>query len=853
MNVLSKLSPSKLIAKIRPKTVVKFQFPVNHYRNNLLLTPKNDVWAYYRIGNTDLNLQDSEKVEDHKYNFRHIMEEVGKKYKGFDLSLYPLDLEMEEQFEEFKPDFNQETPDISEYYTEKLIETFEKMYGHLNRPRFVLGVRIREYNHVTSRFESVAGGLEEVKETIFDVLGGTAKDKDEELKKFVSKEEELFQELGSLKAERMTTEEVAYQLKFNFLRNSNHNRFDEQRVQSIDEITEAILTPNERKGVMGIETEYGKHYVSFLPISRLPDYTLYSRLYYRAQSFPFGTEFHVKGKGLPSDGLLGVRSTVTNKKKNFKVDANETMNLGDKASVNLAKNMKKSEMVEEDLDEELTIYQWLGCFAVYGDTAQECLQRSRLVRKYFRKIDIRVEAPLSDQLQLFQAMTQGEIKATKYWQQTTNIYGISEFLFGVTNELGNRVGFPIGVQTEGNKPIKRDKAVKSSRKLVRLNFMATNQNIAGSSASPHIHITGITGGGKTFLMLLMFYITNLFNIQSMFFDPKVKLKEIRDVLLNDPEFIKKYPFFAKMWHNLRFITLSIKDKSNYGILDPIVFLPPAEAKEVAEGILYQIYDIDKNDDIRLETVDMLNVLIDERSKGKKVGLRHLIDRLKDSNTLEVRKFAQILAQEVENSLLELAFSDGSATRIEFDNRSVVLSVEGLTLPEPTTSPQFYEKHEKKSLAVMLCVGKYIELFGRMSDTSYTYEFFDEAWTMSRSAIGKKIINRIKKVGRSQCNACVFATQSVADIHTDDTQGQVGLLFAFDEDSERPEILKEVGMEVTPANIELLKNLQQGQCLMRDPYKRTGKVTVHSWFPEWTMANKTVDRTASGNMEEKYAS
>lgn len=231
----------------------------------------------------------------------------------------------------------------------------------------------------------------------------------------------------------------------------------------------------------------------------------------------------------------------------------------------------------------------------------------------------------------------------------------------------------------------------------------------------------------------------------------------------------------------------------------------------------------------------------------------MIDRLKDSNTLEVRKFAQILAQEVENSLLELAFSDGSATRIEFDNRSVVLSVEGLTLPEPTTSPQFYEKHEKKSLAVMLCVGKYIELFGRMSDTSYTYEFFDEAWTMSRSAIGKKIINRIKKVGRSQCNACVFATQSVADIHTDDTQGQVGLLFAFDEDSERPEILKEVGMEVTPANIELLKNLQQGQCLMRDPYKRTGKVTVHSWFPEWTMANKTVDRTASGNMEEKYAS
>lgn len=853
MNVLKELSPTKLLKKVRPKTIVKFQFPVNHYQDNLLLTPKSDVWAYYRIGNTDLNLQDSEKVEDHKNNFRHTMEEIGKKYKGFDCSLYPLDLEMQEQFEELQPDFNQETPDVSEYYTEKIIQTFETMYGHLNRPRFVLGVRIREYNHVTSRFESVTGGLEEVKETIFDALGGTSKDKEEELRKFQSKEEELFQELSSLKASRMTTEELAYQLKFNFLRNSKHNRFDEQRLQTIDEITEAILTPNERKGVMGIETEYGKHYVSFLPVSKLPDYTLYSRLYYRAQSFPFGCEFHTKGRGLPSNGLLGVRTSVTNKKKNFKVDANETMSLGDKASVNLAKNMKKTELIEEDLDEELTIYQWLGCFAVYGDTAQECMQRSRLVRKYFRKLDIRVEAPLSDQIQLFQALTQGEMKGTKYWQQTTNIYGIAEFLFGVTNELGNRVGFPIGIQTEGNRAISREKAVKSSRKLVRLNFMATNQNVSGSSSSPHIHITGITGGGKTFLMLLMFYITNLFNIQSMFFDPKVKLKEIRDVLLNDEKFIKQYPYFAKMWHNFRFITLSIKDKSNYGILDPIVFLPPNEAKEVAEGILYQIYDIDKNDDIRLEVVKMLNILIEERSKGKKVGLRHLINRLKVHEIPEVRKFAQILAQEVDNSLLELAFSDGSSSKIEFDKRSVVLSVEGLTLPEPTKNQQYYEKHEKKSLAIMLCVGKYIELFGRVDDTAYTYEFFDEAWTMTRSAVGKRIINRIKKVGRSQCNACVFGTQSVTDIHTDDTQGQVGLLFAFDEDSERPEILKEIGMENTPENIELLKNLQQGQCIMRDSYQRTGKLTVHSWFPEWTMANKTVDRTASGNMEEKYAS
>ncbi|MBN3024539.1 ATP-binding protein [Enterococcus faecalis] len=832
----------------------KFEYPVLTYRTNLILTPSSDVWAYYKVFSTDLNLQDTEKVDTVKDEFTHTIDEIGKKYKGIDISLYPMDLGLEEQFEELAPDFNKETPDISAYYVEEMMRRITSIYGKLTRPKFIIGVKIREYNQVTSRFESIKGGAEEVKETIYSVLGGSSKDKEAELKRFEGKEEELYQELSSIKAERMSEEEMAYLLKFNILRNTKHERDEEERVQTLSELTEAILTPNERRGVLGIETEYGKQYASFLPISKLPDYALHSRLFYRAQSFPFPTEFHVKGRSRPADGFLGVRSTVTNKRKNFKVDAKETMAVGDSASLNLAKNMKKSEMILEDLEEEITIFEWLGCFVVYGDTAKQCLERARALRKYFRKLDVRVEIVVSDQIQLFYTLLQGEGKGSKYWKQTTNSYALSEFLFGITNEIGNRTGYPIGVQTEGNKAINREKAVKQSRKLVRLNLAAANQNIQGSAtAAPHIHVTGITGSGKSYLMLLMFYISNLFNIQSLYFDPKVKLVQMRDILLQDKSFIEKYPYFAKMWNNFRFITLSIKDKSNYGVLDPLVFLPENEAREVAEGILYQIYDLDKNDLIRLEALDMLNQLVEERQQGKKVGMQHLIDRLLEHEELEVRRFAKILQQEVKNSLLELAFSDGTGEGIKFDKRSVILSVEGLSLPKPDKSPQYYEKHERKSLAIMLCVGKYIELFGKIDEKAYTYEFFDEAWTLTRSAIGKEIINKIKKVGRSQCNACVFGTQSVADIHTEDTKGQVGMLFAFDEDSEREDILREVGLEVNPKNIDLLKNLKQGQCIMRDMYQRTGKLTVYSWFEEWTIANQTVDRTASGNVEEKYAS
>lgn len=118
-------------------------------------------------------------------------------------------------------------------------------------------------------------------------------------------------------------------------------------------------------------------------------------------------------------------------------------------------------------------------------------------------------------------------------------------------------------------------------------------------------------------------------------------------------------------------------------------------------------------------------------------MQHLIDRLLEHEELEVRRFAKILQQEVKNSLLELAFSDGTGEGIKFDKRSVILSVEGLSLPKPDKSPQYYEKHERKSLAIMLCVGKYIELFGKIDEKAYTYEFFDRAWTLTRSAIRKR--------------------------------------------------------------------------------------------------------------------
>ncbi len=837
------------------RTVQKFPYPIKKFKDNLFLTIKGDVWSYYFVRSQNINMQDQSALESFKTDFRYTLQEIGKRYKEIDFKLLPYEVNLEEQYEELSADFDKRDPEIPEFYADRTIQYLEKAYGKITKPRFIIGIKLREYNEVTSRIDQLKGGMEDVKENLFDILGGGKKDNEEIFQMLQQEEIDLFQELGSFGATRLTTEDSSYLQKFPFLRNSKHSKADEEREQSISEITEAIIYPNVKRGILGIETEYGTQYLSILPVSSLPDYLENTRLFYRTQNLPFGTEFNIKARPQPNDGIVnGVKAKVSGKRKTYKSNYKEVVQSGDPASKRLAINMKKTEMIQEHIEDDLVVFDYIGAFFVTADTPEECRRRTRYLRKWFGKQKVKLECPVADQEKLFNAFLLGDDKGVKSWHQFANEHGLAEFLFGVTNELGNTIGFPIGVQTDGTQSVDRSKAVKMSRKIVYWNPLAINQNIqSASTASPHIDATGKTGSGKSFLMKLLFYILQLMNVKTMYFDPKTELEHVANELLNNPRFIKEYPHFAKMLSRIHYITLDSSDKKNHGVLDPLVFLPPTEAKDVAEGIIYQIYDLDKHDDIRTEVQETLNYLIEQREQGAKVGLLTLVEILLNHREKNIRQVGKIIKNEVENSVLELAFSDGTAEGLSLDFQSIVLSVAGLSLPEPKKNVKEYDKKERKSIAVMLCIGKYIRLFGSQNPTEYTYEIFDESWVLKSSSIGKEIINEIKRVGRSFCNACIFADQSVKSSgEAGELSGQVGMMFAFDEDSEREEILQTIGLSASPTNLELLRNLKQGQCIMRDTYDRTSKLSINCLFPEWRLASKTVERTASGNLEEKYA-
>ncbi|TYL02758.1 ATP-binding protein, partial [Streptococcus dysgalactiae] len=114
--------------------------------------------------------------------------------------------------------------------------------------------------------------------------------------------------------------------------------------------------------------------------------------------------------------------------------------------------------------------------------------------------------------------------------------------------------------------------------------------------------------------------------------------------------------------------------------------------------------------------------------------------------------------------------------------NTILEIANLDLPNDEKVQLSYEN--KKSLAVMYALGHYCIKFGERDYASKTVEFMDEAWLFKITAYGRGLLNRIKRVGRSQNNFLVFISQEPDDSNRDDGETSAfGTYFCFHNEAE----------------------------------------------------------------------
>ncbi|MFE6919380.1 ATP-binding protein, partial [Streptomyces rubiginosohelvolus] len=229
----------------------------------------------------------------------------------------------------------------------------------------------------------------------------------------------------------------------------------------------------------------------------------------------------------------------------------------------------------------------------------------------------------------------------------------------------------------------------------------------------------------------------------------------------------------------------------------------------------QIYDLHGKDAVKTEVLKTLDAVIERKAKGETVGLMHVVDHLANSEDPTIKSAGELLVQMVQNSILQLVFSYGDADAINLNRKVTILEIAGLDLPNEDDDPRYYSDSDRKSLSIMIGLAKFCEKFGRRSHDDPTAIIFDEAWTLTKARGGKRLVKDMKRVGRSFKNQLYLVSQNMADSETDDDKGNFGARFAFDNDVDRPDILKTMNLPQTKQNEEMLANMVKGQALFMD--------------------------------------
>lgn len=832
--------------------VKKLEYPIDRIHQNLALRKDKVVVAYYRIPNTPITITDSDKKDSHKAKVAQVIKKLAK-YKNFDISLIPKDYLLGEKMSDFEADL---ADDVKELGLETLDFTVDTLTHEMEIPYqfdWLIGVDLGkgQYNanikeFIYNQFESIASN--------FASLAGYEVEVDEDWYKEHSEEELLvYSLLSTLKAKRLTDVDLFYYQRMQFLRYVPHTKSEVIANRNMLNVTDTLIKSLEG-GFLKLESAYGSSFVSVLPVGRFSTIFNGFHLGELVQRMSFPVELRFQAEFIDKTKLGGTMGRSNTRYDQIMKEAYNT-NTVQQDDILMGAYSLKDLMKKVGNKEEIIEY---GCYLVVaGSSLNQLKQRRYAILSYFDDMKVNVYEASHDTPYLFQALLYGQDlqKTTRKWNHLVTARGFSELMLFTNTQSGNRIGWYIGrVDNRLTAWDFIDEAIMGSKNLVLFNATVANkEDVAGKvTKNPHVIITGATGQGKSYLAQMIFLHTAQQNVRVLYIDPKRELRQHYLKVVSDPEYARKFPLRKKQIEETNFVTLDSSVKENHGVLDPIVILDKEGASSTAKNML--LYLLKNATEIKLDQTtaltEAISQVIAKREAGEVVGFNQVIEALIDSESDEVQSVGRYFKAIIQNSILELAFSDGDVAGLSYEERVTVLEVADLSLPKDGSD--HISDHESNSIALMFALGAFCKHFGERSDDE-TVEIFDEAWVLMQSSEGKAVIKSMRRVGRSKYNVLMLVSQSVHDAENDDDTTGFGTIFSFYEKSEREDILKHVGLEVTPKNLEWIDNMISGQCLYYDVYGNLNMISIHNIHPDIDPLLKPMKKTVSSHLENKYAS
>lgn len=835
---------------------MKLTIPAARVYDNFLLTKENDVWAYYEVPPVSITNQNREKQEKHKEVMSQFIQGL-RRYREIDMSLQPISFNLEERVKKLSKEFADDYHELAENITERTVQILNQELGFITTERWIIGVKLSDVFASETLKGKTGEVVDQLASRVLAIAGYEMMIDASFFERYGSLEEMVFQRFGAVQGRRLSEQELMHHIHYPFARGL------ESSLTTISEsfngtysLTDSIINTYDDQGVIELSSPEGKSYVSILPIYKFAKNLRFNHVVDRVQELPFPVEFALKGRFESLKGTNGLQGKSNRANKRLKNFAVESLKTGDSETKNGKLNRYILLDLDEKIEERIPVMKWQAAFVVIGKNPKECRKRKNEVIDRCESLRVEVVSGIADQAKLFHYFLAGQKSdLIKSWTHYTTAEGISELMLGTSNRIGDNVGFPIGRVSELSNVsgLKPEAIARACRKVVLLNPGLANQaDVAGkASSSPHIAITGPTGGGKSFLAKLIYFYCSLLNGRGLYVDPKSEYKEWLMKVAKNSYYQEKYPYFVAYIHSFNFVTLDANKIENQGVLDPFNYLDGVSLQDTVETIFEQIYDFSEHEDAQTEMLKGIKKIRALKADGQKVGMMHVVEYMMESVSIETQKTGRALFERIEGSILELAFSRGGVKGLDVTSKVTILEVADLDVPKSTESIGNYTSSQKKSVALMMCLGRFCEQFGLKNRNENTYVLFDEAWLFASSDGGRKIIKAMRRVGRTFSNTLILITQSIKDTQTEDDSGGFGRIFAFDNSDEREAILRHVGLEVNEKNIEFLEKMPQYHCLYLDIYGRWNRMLVYCPFEEVREGFRTVTHSESASAEESF--